>query len=86
MNNNIRNPKIQNGQNFDDSRNFENINNFKQRQKLPNSNQTSSKDIEEDAQSNFSFASNYERIKNYLNNNKHNQFIIVGINNKKINI
>ena len=76
LNNNNRNPKIQNGQNFDDSRNFENINNFKQRQKLPNSNQTSSKDIEEDAQSNFSFASNYERIKKYLNNKDNLDFLL----------
>ena len=87
LNNNNQNPNFQNGQNFDDSRNFENINNFRQRPKLSNSNQTSSKDIEEDAQSNFSFvSSHYERIKNYLNN-KDNldfllnilQFIIVGI-------
>ena len=87
LNNNNQNPIFQNGQNFNDSRNFENINNFRQRSKLSNSNQASSKDIEEDAQSNFSFvSSHYERIKNYLNN-KDNldfllnilQFIIVGI-------
>ena len=86
MNNNYQNPQFQNGQNFDNSGNLQNNSNFRQRPILSNNNQIITNDIEEDVQSNFSFSSHYERIKNYLSNKdnldfllKVLQFIMVGI-------